>query len=722
MKRFIIKPFFLVGIIILTMFSCLYETDKLSTNVSLDWELALPLAKGRLTMGALLPPKGDTIQHYDEAGDGDSIIRLIYRHDSAIYINELMKLPKMEMYEMSYGIDENILGTIEVSDSIKFETIIEDGYAGSDSIELFGYVESQRIQLPRSYFGTKAVKGEYSLGVINGVEIEYVEIKDGMLTLTVTNHYAVPISFDVELLTIKGRGAPFTHFKSYSYSRIQPGETVVVVDRNLDGLVISKIVQYQITNIILYHGFGSSPMQLDDLMQLSIDFQDLTISSGEAYFYEMLLDVDTLHYFTVIEENENKKLTEISIESGFIDYRLQSDYSTGISMSLSLPSTKNEYGEEASFSHEIGSNSSVQDKWDLGGYVMDLTQNPEQPYNSIPAYLKVTLNTEPNRPLAFSTSDSIKVVLDNADSLKYEYVKGYWGKDTVVIDEETRSFDLGNLLGGWQSGNIIFTQPRVAINYDNPSGISGLFDFKMTGKKYKDKVLDKEVTINRQYQIERINQVGDPSAKGVLEIGAEEINPMMSLLPDEISYSGVLYVNHGASEGELNFLYLNSAPSLSLDVELPLKIKINDFVLKQEFAFGMNSEEGDYSYDNMRNMKIYFKVKNQFPIDLKISAVLLDTTLTEAHQVLGTLIENTLIQSPKVEQNGKVPRDRYEEYVEIIELDEKSEIIDKILQANKIEVTATLATPKDNKSVTFYTYYGIQFNIAVDAKLNVKNR
>lgn len=730
MRNRLFRPIVLIIIIALGMYGCIYQVDKLNTDVRFDMSLALPLAKGRLNMRSLIPPKKDStyaIEHYDEANDGDSIIRLIYEQDSAVLIDEFIELPRMIPYRSSYGISDSIIDDFDVDDSVTFERLVFDGYEGQDSIDLLNFADAGATTLvpnpgTGNYFGTKPIEGEFTVGIVDGVQFDYIVLNNGQLVITVNNGYAVPISFTITLYTIQSAGGGFEQLGDPIFvPQVPAGSAGPLPPRDLQNAIISGIMKYEISDVILYAGDASNVIERPDLLKLGMEVYDLSVNSGQAYFFDKLLKLDTLQYFTIIEENGAKQLYEIGIESGFINYDITSEFDAPINVSLDLPSTTRGT-DTASFDALVESRGSYTDKWQLGGYTMDLTQNPDQPFNSLPAHLNVSLNTDPNEPLFFNTADSVYVDLYNVDSLHYDYVKGYWGQDTIVVKEETREFGLGDFFPSWKSGDIIFTEPKVTLEYVNPTGIEGVLDLNMTGLKHdKDGVLQNEVTLQREYTIERMQDVTDDPIDSLFVIGPQEINPVFSTLPDELRYSGILYVNRNAGPETINFVKTGANTAMNLTAELPLKLKINDFTLEEEFVFGFDSLD-NFSFGELEKLTIYFKVKNQFPLNLSVNAVLLDTTKRVELQPLGTLIDNTLIQSPEVSPVGKVERGVFKEYVEVIEFDvDDGEMLDKIMQANKVLITAVLASPKDNNSVTLYTYYGLDFNIAIDANVTVQS-
>jgi len=711
----------LLFIFLIFFTSCLkdkYQTENISSEIEWNPSFATPLAYGNLQLVDIVKEQENgnySIEYFTEDNPNDTLIRVVVSQDSIFSYTpfDFLKHPIIDRIDRHEEIGNVAIDDYQGDADITLRTIIKDQYPSSQAD--FNNYDGTLSNIPEIISEQSSFDYEF----MGYTKIEWVQFSSGEIAMTTINNLDIPIKFELVLYCYDLNNSKY-EFGRYDFttdnsgveSFIAPGASRTKI-LDVTGRRGSTIITYNMQNTVI----GASNnviIDLDDRLIFSAVSSNLEASSGRAIIPLQDFALDTTTYFNV-DSYEGKQIKGIEVKKGTFYYRLESTLDAEIDIEVSFPSISK--GFDTLHTRAQLYDRSVDGVWPLQGYTIDLTTNPAKPYNSLPAKLtyKVSSNGEMRN---FNANDYVDAQFANNDSIEFKMAYGFFGYDTIVIEEDTMASQFDDFLKDYYEGEIYLAEPSVSLILDNSVGITGELDVSITGENKSGETVD---LLNG---VRTWNVLGPAIDKGavnyrnelILDNTTSNINEFISLLPTTITYSGILYSNKGKSSDALNFVSDNSNATLSMHAEFPLKLSMKNVVLRTDVPFSLANE---YDLQSIEFLKLYFNVRNQFPLDLSLELILLDTLASQ--QELDTLTID-FVKSAESDDNGQVPRGSYTEHTEIFKLVNEGENsqLDNFLHANKMRVDAKFNTENmGDKIVTLFTYYDIDFKFGIKTKVLV---
>jgi len=688
-----------------------FDFSNLNDTAELSPHIGLPVAYGELSLRDLVKERKDTIEYYTEGQEVDTMIKLIYNIDtiSQYKASEFLKPPVIEPVSKTVQ-----LGVLTIDDqnsdtSITFNKFVTDNFLPADltyynSLGANANVASKNgSQYPA-----------YNLNKFGG--IAWVYTLTGDVIMTITNNYKVPLSCKILLqtdLSLVGEGTKTIGTFDFTTTPIPPLSTASDTI-SVNGYKISSLISYKFSNVTL-GAKNPATISMNDKMFLTLQLANLQVTSGKAVIPSQSLKKDTTVWFA-LDTYKGKKLTRLDVHSGVLNFDITSKI-PGLNITLSLPTVKKN-GVKVSNTFAFTGAGKISKEWDLSGFSMDLSTNKTQPYNSLPVELKFAVNSN-GQQVSFNQSNDFTVTISNKDSLQFEYVQGNLGHDTVNIGKKTFDYNIDQFLTNYFNGKVIFTDPKLSLNFTNSVGMSASTDLQLTGVTKEGKTL----SLFDAGTLKRIDSAAVPGDTAYPKISITKDNShivdFISFLPHTMIADGIIRTNLGIPDSYYgNFITRESFISVQLNAELPLKFSMQDVVLRQEFPLSPSGSSSISELEEDDQFKIIFYAKNQFPVDVTVKLTLLDTNAT--NPVLDTL-DITIIKAAATNATGKVERNVFSRHREeiILSKSKNPKLVSNYLKANKLRFEAKLNT-YDKKAITIYTYYSIAFQLGVDAKVKYK--
>ncbi|MCQ2960110.1 MAG: hypothetical protein MJ198_07995 [Bacteroidales bacterium] len=723
--------------------------EKFSDQIEWNPSLALPIATADLTLSNIAKERKDTLEYVSESDLGygdlveDEVVQFKYVIDTARVI-DVMHLPLFDPYDTTLMLRPVTISN--VSFPIGYVTIgdlLKDNFSSSDYSE---YVAAAKANPLSVSVGEKnAVKEHYyPIGAIPdtlkrwvsdnfGTEInvkdvfEYIMLKSGKVTLSCTNSSGLNFYCDV-VISSKDNAGKMVEFGSFDYSGFpswisQGGPQKKSID--IDSAYLHSEFYYSFRNLRIAQTHEVAIPSFDQGLLLNIEMKDLVAYEGKAYVPEQTLCLDTITYMTMRDEDMDRKLFRVLVESGKFDYKITSTIGIATEFVVEFPSVdslgKTPLRKSCLMTNE---KPTYKNSWSLNGNNFDLTTNPEIGYNSVPVKLGYKVHTTGGM-LYFGPKQNIKIEITNPDSVVFAYVEGDLGRFEQDLFSDKLEFDLREYVSDFLSGDIVFYDPKIRINYANPIGIGGDLELNMVGHDGKGNSVDIFQGYSNKWRIVRpecsdVEKGVNVSSSQLISNKTSQIVDFMKMLPTTIDYSGKLYVNYDIPEGEpiFNCISNKGTAKLGVEIELPLKMSAKNLILQQDVNLNM-SDLGDLS--SIERMRLYINTEHQLPLNATLKLSLFDTTQVEGKQDLGTLDMIVLESAPTT--NGKVSRTDKKVTEEEVVLEKGNPVMDNLLQANKLRIEVFLETDKNgNEPVVFYSYYGLKFNLAADCKFIYTSR
>lgn len=709
--------------------SCLkdkFQTDNLSTEVQWNPNLAAPLAFGKLQLLDMVKnveSNNFLIEFEKEPPSNDSLIKIVVRIDSIFTLKteEFLKLPIIEPINKRESLGEIKIDNYDpgVATPITMSELVTELYSTPDQATISSYAGSDNVIAsmpadPSRSMQPRAFDGRYDV-------LEWVEFSNGQLIINVENQFACPVQFELVILTGNDINslAPigsidFTTTASGNPFYMIPGERREK-PFDLNGVILRSTIGYRIENMTL--GGASYPVNINlaDRLLIYPSTQDVRAIRGVAMIPTQKFSMDTTTFFTV-DTYEGKEIFGLDVKKGSISYALESFLQTPMEVEISFP-TITKGSDTLSKITPMGIATNIQSSWNLAGYNIDLTKNPAQRFNSLPARISYGI-TQTTGMVAFDSANYVQARFANDDILEFYQAYGNFGQEEVVIDSDSIDSNLDKFLKDYFEGEIILADPSIILTVDNSVGVEGTLDLNLVGTGGNNQ------EVNLFNGTKHWDILGPSFQEGavnynnqlIVDSAESELVNFLAILPREIRYDGRFVMNQNKTDADTNFVTDESSVNLGMEASFPLKLKMKNVVLRTEVAL---PDQDESLVKNIESLELYFNIKNQFPLDLKMRLTMLDTLAT--NPVLDEY-EIPLIHSA-ITTNGKVPRDEFIEYTEIISLKNEGQNteLDNFIRANKLRIEAVLDTEnRGSNMVGMYTYYGIDFKFGIKTKVLIE--
>ncbi len=719
--------------------------EKFSDQIEWNPSLALPIATADLTLSNLAKERPDTLEYVSEFDLGygnnadDKVIQLSYVMDTARVI-DVMHLPLLDPYDTTLTMKPVQISNVSFPIGyVTLRDLIRDNFSTSAYNEYVSAVETNPMAVNVDEH-TAISEHLYPIGEVPesvksfieanfGTEInvtdvfEYILLKSGTITLSCTNSSGLNFYCDVVIQSRDVKTGELVEFGTFDYSGFPSWISQGGPQKQsfqADSSYLNAEFYYSFRNLRIAQTQNIQLPSLDDLgLLLNIEMKDMVALSGKAYVPEQELCLDTIAYMTMRDEDMDRKLYRVLVDKGRFHYDITSTIGIATEFIAEFPSVDSmgvsNLRKRAYMTNE---NPTYSADWSLDGCNFDLTQNPEIGYNSAPIKVGYRVHTTGGM-LYFGPEQYIKIEITNPDSVVFAYVEGDLERFEQDLFSETLDFDLRDYISDFMSGDIVFYDPKIQIDYANPVGIGGDLELNMVGKDDKGNTVSMFSGHTNKWRIPRpdcdaVKRGQNVSSSITINNKTSNIVDFMKMLPSSIDYSGKLHVNADVPDGTpiYNCVSNIGTAKLGVSIELPMKMSAKNLILQQSVDLNM-SDLGDLS--SVEKMRLYIRTEHQLPLNATLRLTLLDTTEVGEKQNLGVL-DMIVLESAKT-TNGKVERNQFQKNEEEITLEKGDPMLDNILKANQLRVEVLLETDQQGDvPVVFYSYYGLKFNMAADCK------
>ncbi len=712
---------------LLVLSSCMKDhfdvKNKYSNEIAWNPELAIPLAKAKLTLLDLLKERTDTLMYISETELGygskpeDKVLVLRFGIDTSQTVS-LLSLPAMEAYD----------------------TTIYLKPVGIDAADL-KLPLAQKIPDIINTIGE-----EYTLNDNNNAlsdVFEYVSITEGSMSLTCYNTSFEPINCTIELVA-DSAGTP-KPIGIFSFTDIPPLEITDLADlqaidnyMNNGGEIpavlqrASRTVPKQLTNQYIgtklfytYKTFSPSNLTLFNPTQSLIsvvEFENLKVSSGKAKVENQEISTDTTIYVTVSPEKIQQKLFEVHVEKGEINYDITSRIDIATHLIFTFPTIRKDgvpvRSDEILIDRQT---STARGSMALDGYIIDLTQSYQdlQPYNSLP--IQLSYRVEAGGMLEFNAEQYINIDIGNRDSIQFSYIRGNIGSGEEEIMHDVMDFDMSDVLNVFD-GNITFADPKLNLRFENPIAVGAAIELNLSASNDRGEQIQMFDGGTETFVIDAPDCSDVLSGKQkektiALTKESSNIVDFLRIMPNVIEYSGKLLYNPEDQDAMSdNCISSQAEVGLAIDVEVPMNVAFDNIILSTD----IDIDEPLGETVSLDTLIIRLDAKNYFPVDANLKIIMLDTTKTvESEQFLGELPMQLLEAAPTDVQGKSTEAKQF-----VTEIGVGKDLFNAFTNANKIRIEVALNTTDSDlgKSIILYSFYSIDVQIAANGKILIQDR
>jgi hypothetical protein len=703
-----IKKLILFGSILLMLVQggCMkdtYEMKRLSPKVQLSPSMVISAVKGNVTFADMVKANDTVVFNNDKS------VKIVFRKESIIdfKLADFYNLTDMITYSKSYAVGEmdiapfyQTLNFTLASISARFTTTLRNQFIS------LNYTTSIFPPFPSTNLQDNIFPSIPNL--------EYATFSSGAIDITVKNNLRVLLNSgaSISLFNATGRTPIGT---AAIFPAIPAGEVrTVTID-----LANKYVTNNVIAAIILPGTPGSSPNPVYiDLngsgVEIGIRGRDMKVKSGKVKI--PLQKVTSITSNEVLDFNPGSgvEIERVKITNGNLSFKIQSAFPNTATLGITLPTALRTNGDTLKATMNLNNGSNISGSISVSNTIFNLSSFTQQPYNRMPVQYNISLTTN-NSFVIFSKDDLIKIDLEILNP-EFDYVKGYFGKQTESIGPDSLDLDIADILSH-VAGSFSVSSPSIKLNYSNSFPIPIEVTLQALGKRENKPDVNLNLTppvIQIAYPVYPTSR--DASSSITIDKTNSKISELISMIPEKIRFSGSAVINPAATPGvRNNYVFGESRFLGTLEVEVPMEFRINNLQFKDTVDNFLKDESSDSDNpikpENFDSLQINIVAENGFPMGVSVSMGLYNSTT----HAIDSVSAASLLLPAQVGTNGKTTP-----VESTTELKFTKKFFNSIKSADKIIIRFKLNTTDSNtKDVKFYSDYGIKYNVTVVAKPHI---
>ena len=628
--------------------------------------------------------------------NGDKLLEFVYSDTVySLSLSEFIEIPD-ESINYEFQLDPlEIEDVAEQSTSLTLDTVAER--AGQPFLGLYTSVEGG-CGNPFPAFPSQNI-GEIDLEIENA-PFETATFSQGVLKLSIENNWLTEIT-NVEL-SLK-RVSDGVSVDTLRYSSILPGQSLAD-SIDMQGKTIEDEMVGEFLSISSTGTIGNVCIDGKDSLVATISGRDLVVVSGTAVFPNQQVLNDTL---TVdVELGNGEELETFILNDGELSISIDYQIQESAKLFIELPYVTK---SGVSFIDSINVASGptiVSETFNLSGYEFDLTRGG-QGFNSIETRVRADVVSS-GLVVPFDTSNVViaDVSMQNIDPL---FIDGYFGNQTLTMDRDTLSFDIGS---SDIFENMSFAEPTITLGFHNTFGIPmriSSLDLIMKNDT-EEKILDATNVIPFDITKSNISSPSIPVTSEMVLNQNTNIAELINLWPNEV----VTELEGGLNPNgrEYNYAMDTSRMDVTLDLRMPLYGQISGFNITDTIDVGSSMAN---LFEKVVRASLRSNANNGFPLEALVKFYITDENYIildslESKDGVDVLISAATVDpnSGDVIENGKRQADLVADEDDVILLRDTK---------NKIIISATMNTANSGNDVKIYSTHEMEIKLGILAKL-----
>ena len=668
----------------LTIIVLLSACRKVDERPNWDVDIYSPILNTSLSLVDIVP---DSLVQLD----ADQSIRLVYKNKLFTYaLDSFLTLPNKSI-QKKFSIDNLVIDDETIEHNMTLGDIArQQGLAGA--IILANHGNSIPISamngLSAPPFDVDATS--YFTEMV---------LSEGKMDISIENQ--LPIDCDSIIYNFKNKNLGNIIIQD-TFEQIPSGSasthTFLLDTTELEGMLVAELLNFNTP------GAPSGAMiDTNNAIKISVTIYDLKLESATAYFPTQNL-VDDSNDIEI--EGLDAELTQAIAKSGDLLVEVISTAEDTIFFEYSLPAVKKNgtsFFKNDKMAPAIpGDTTHLYLTYPMDGYDFDLTGRTMDTFNSFYSTMVASLE-ESGKLISISKQDSFILNFSFKD-LKPSYVKGYFGQDTLSLDDVTSIEDFGEIT----SNNLQFEDINIELEIENGIGIDGIIKLQTLCASNNSQSLNlSHSLIGSNINIDRaIETPFQPSFTSLLiDNSNSNIVSMLNLLPNSLSCSGEIQINpNGNTLSHQDFATDQSKIEANLNINMPLSFVASDLQLSEEFNFDLANSE---NADKIKEANFIFNIENGYPLDTRLKLIFSDDV-----GALDSIDGLALIKAADINSLGRVTQNKNSK----IDFFVNPEKMQKIMQSKYVKCQFSFDTKPAGQNLKIYSDYRIGLKLIADFK------
>jgi len=671
-------PFSILFFLIL-LTGCKKDFSKITTS---EWHptITAPFIQTEMTLRNLIG--NDSLLQADE----DSLLVYYYQRDSVVYFTPDSLIETRDTAtSSSFSLGDLMIGDITENVEVTLNDLLPNLPSEvADSL----MANDGKFNIFPAFQLESAVTVE--LPPVN--LFETITFSDGYFALQINNQLPVHLTnISIDILDVINNYI----IGSLFINNLDSGN-IVYDTVFLQGKTLSNEFAYRINHIESKGSYPDSVLiNLSKGLAIQLNGQEMRVVRGVAKFESQILYSDNK---VVDIDFGDARIREIVLSGGVLQYQFQSYLNLSANIVLRLP-TAEKGGKIPENSFNLSPNGFYDVSWNLANMSVDLSTDPEQPYNKMPVFLELEIE-QTTGLVQFDSADQVSVDL-SVHNLTLAAASGNFGTQSGTINEDTINLDLNYFKN--IEGEIIIDDPVFTLSYFNNFGIPMVVHTNFYGKNTST-----DETVNLGIDSLVINY---PDTEGhsvnesfIFNKTNSNIVEFLALMPDILVFSGDYLTNWNGDTS--NFFTEYSSLLVNSEIRIPLVFKSSSLVFTDTLDFLQESIG-----DPVESGALQLNVVNGLPFNF-------DVRLQVPDSITGEIVDYVdfgEIQSANIDINGKVSAP----VSSVVTVVLNNMFLQNLKRANVLILSAkTITAAGGNVPVGLYADYTLSVAVSFQARLS----
>ncbi len=304
---------------------------------------------------------------------------------------------------------------------------------------------------------------------------------------------------------------------------------------------------------------------------------------------------------------------------------------------------------------------------------------------------------------AIPSGTRFNITLDFVN-VNFDYIKGFFGDQTADLPDET--LVIGAFENVFEDVDVSIANPKISFVVINEYGIPVNVIFNTLEARKTGGRLGVQLNPSSPVTAAVPGTMGDSAFTSVAVTNAKAL---LDFAPTEFYYNVSARINQGLTDGD-NFCKSDAELKVRMSVEVPFIGNASNIVLQDTIDLDL----GDIESSEIESALLRISTVNKLPIDATVQLYLLREDLSVIDALINTN-DSQFIKGASTDPSG-TPTTAGETNLEI---DITKEKIDKVFDAKKIVLVASLQTADNPKNVKFRAIDKLEIKVGLKAKVKL---
>lgn len=310
----------------------------------------------------------------------------------------------------------------------------------------------------------------------------------------------------------------------------------------------------------------------------------------------------------------------------------------------------------------------------------------------------------------------------NFNNMSFSSIYGYLGEYEMLLGNAEIDIDMFD--EELEGGNILFTDPRFALNIKNSYGLP--VEIELSDISTYSTINNVTTPINftgvNPFYIDypRLNQVGESTDSSYqINSSNSNIDEAIETLPNKLNFKIRAATNPLGLTDRNKFVTDSSKMEADVEVVLPLYVRAGGFSVSDTSEFNLDEEIGE-EIDYLEYLRLTLDATNGIPMGVNMQIILTDENYNPIDSVFTD--DDLVLEAASLDADDKVLSPIQKTKSAVFNYDRIQSIKPTKYMIVKARMNTTNYENDPDQYVKIYSYYTLDFNVRVRVGARINTR